>query len=135
MKITFPDGKYLTDFKRKKWKCLTFWNGLFRYQQNIQVNRLNVRRYALLSLFSILLGVLICRCFCISLGQFVPPLFHPNVYPSGTVCLSILNEENGWKPAITLKQACHCILSINMVSNTFKLCITTYRFSLVFSHF
>ncbi|KAI8336201.1 SUMO-conjugating enzyme ubc9 [Chlamydoabsidia padenii] len=36
--------------------------------------------------------------------KFVPPLFHPNVYPSGTVCLSILNEEEGWKPAITLKQ-------------------------------
>ncbi|KAG3278427.1 UBE2I, partial [Ictidomys tridecemlineatus] len=27
-----------------------------------------------------------------------PPLFHPNVYPSGTVCLSIL------EPAITIKQ-------------------------------
>lgn len=38
------------------------------------------------------------------LGKFVPPLFHPNVYPSGTVCLSILNEEEGWKPAITIKQ-------------------------------
>jgi ubiquitin-conjugating enzyme E2 I len=37
-------------------------------------------------------------------GKFVPPLFHPNVYPSGTVCLSILNEEEAWKPAITLKQ-------------------------------
>lgn len=37
-------------------------------------------------------------------GKFVPPLFHPNVYPSGTVCLSILNEDEGWKPAITLKQ-------------------------------
>ncbi|KAI1315038.1 E2 SUMO-conjugating protein ubc9 [Mortierella claussenii] len=36
--------------------------------------------------------------------KFVPPLFHPNVYPSGTVCLSILNEEEGWKPAITIKQ-------------------------------
>lgn len=23
-------------------------------------------------------------------GKFTPPLFHPNVYPSGTVCLSIL---------------------------------------------
>jgi ubiquitin-conjugating enzyme E2 I len=22
--------------------------------------------------------------------KFVPPLFHPNVYPSGTVCLSLL---------------------------------------------
>jgi len=37
-------------------------------------------------------------------GKFVPPLFHPNVYPSGTVCLSILNEEEGWKPAINIKE-------------------------------
>ncbi|KAL8305192.1 hypothetical protein RB597_003912 [Gaeumannomyces tritici] len=36
--------------------------------------------------------------------KFVPPLFHPNVYPSGTVCLSILNEEEAWKPSITIKQ-------------------------------
>src|SRR5271154_4485143 len=36
--------------------------------------------------------------------KFDPPLFHPNVYPSGTVCLSILNEDEGWKPAITIKQ-------------------------------
>lgn len=25
--------------------------------------------------------------------KFDPPLFHPNVYPSGTVCLSILDEN------------------------------------------
>lgn len=36
--------------------------------------------------------------------KFTPPLFHPNVYPSGTICLSILNEEEGWRPAITVKQ-------------------------------
>ena len=30
--------------------------------------------------------------------------FSPNVYPSGTVCLSILNEDQDWKPSITLKQ-------------------------------
>lgn len=36
--------------------------------------------------------------------KFDPPLFHPNVYPSGTICLSILNEEEGWRPAITIKQ-------------------------------
>ena len=42
--------------------------------------------------------------FPFSTGKFVPPLFHPNVYPSGTICLSILNEEEGWRPAITLKQ-------------------------------
>jgi ubiquitin-conjugating enzyme E2 I len=43
---------------------------------------------------------------------FEPPLFHPNVYPSGTICLSILNEDQGfllflpsdWKPSITMKQ-------------------------------
>ena len=38
------------------------------------------------------------------LGKFTPPLFHPNVFPSGTVCLSILDEEKSWKPAITIKQ-------------------------------
>lgn len=36
--------------------------------------------------------------------KFVPPLFHPNVYPSGTICLSILNEEEDWRPSITIKQ-------------------------------
>eukprot|EP00744_Colponema_vietnamica_P015694 GILI01022007.1.p1 GENE.GILI01022007.1~~GILI01022007.1.p1 ORF type:complete len:158 (-),score=59.03 GILI01022007.1:116-589(-) len=36
--------------------------------------------------------------------RFTPVLFHPNVYPSGTVCLSILNEDEDWKPSITIKQ-------------------------------
>lgn len=36
--------------------------------------------------------------------QFPAGFYHPNVYPSGTVCLSILNEEQDWRPAITLKQ-------------------------------
>ena len=27
-----------------------------------------------------------------------------NKQPSGTICLSILNEEEGWRPAITIKQ-------------------------------
>ena len=31
-------------------------------------------------------------------------LFHPSIYPSGTVCLSILNEDEDWKPSITIKQ-------------------------------
>ncbi|PHU23733.1 SUMO-conjugating enzyme UBC9 [Capsicum chinense] len=30
--------------------------------------------------------------------------FHINVYPSGDVCLSILNAATGWSPAITVKQ-------------------------------
>ncbi|KAK9805990.1 hypothetical protein WJX73_001322 [Symbiochloris irregularis] len=36
--------------------------------------------------------------------KFPPSFFHPNIYPSGTVCLSILNEEEGWRPSITIKQ-------------------------------
>mmetsp|Transcript_18693 Transcript_18693/g.47310 ORF Transcript_18693/g.47310 Transcript_18693/m.47310 type:complete len:130 (+) Transcript_18693:97-486(+) len=36
---------------------------------------------------------------------YLPPsFFHPNIYPSGRVCLSILDETKGWKPSITLKQ-------------------------------
>ncbi len=27
-----------------------------------------------------------------------------SVYPSGKICLSIINEEAGWKPSITIKQ-------------------------------
>lgn len=54
--------------------------------------------------------------------KFEPPIFHPNIYPvrlsstffvclsdedlfqSGTVCLSLLDEEKDWRPAITIKQ-------------------------------
>eukprot|EP00013_Stygamoeba_regulata_P026122 CAMPEP_0177655642 /NCGR_PEP_ID=MMETSP0447-20121125/15093_1 /TAXON_ID=0 /ORGANISM="Stygamoeba regulata, Strain BSH-02190019" /LENGTH=158 /DNA_ID=CAMNT_0019159609 /DNA_START=26 /DNA_END=502 /DNA_ORIENTATION=+ len=36
--------------------------------------------------------------------KFKEGFFHPNIYPSGTVCLSILDEEQEWKPAITIKQ-------------------------------
>ncbi|CAG8522793.1 1834_t:CDS:2 [Funneliformis caledonium] len=46
--------------------------------------------------------------------KFSPPLFHPNIYPSGTVCLSILNEEEGWKPCITVKQI---VLGIQQLLN------------------
>lgn len=33
--------------------------------------------------------------------QFNPPLPHPNIYPSGGVCISLIND---WKPATTIKQ-------------------------------
>jgi len=36
--------------------------------------------------------------------QFKPVLFHPNIYPSGTVCLSILNEDEDWKPSLSVSQ-------------------------------
>ncbi|XP_019232337.1 PREDICTED: SUMO-conjugating enzyme SCE1-like [Nicotiana attenuata] len=36
--------------------------------------------------------------------RFPQSFIHPNVYPSGTVCLSILSEDSGWRPTITVKQ-------------------------------
>ncbi|GMI91134.1 EMBRYO DEFECTIVE 1637, SUMO CONJUGATION ENZYME 1, sumo conjugation enzyme 1 [Hibiscus trionum] len=36
--------------------------------------------------------------------KFPSGFLHPNVYSSGTVCLSILNERLGWKPSITVMQ-------------------------------
>lgn len=36
--------------------------------------------------------------------KFTPTLFHPNIFPSGSVCLSILNEDKDWKPSIAIKQ-------------------------------
>ncbi|KAK9891580.1 hypothetical protein WA026_015539 [Henosepilachna vigintioctopunctata] len=35
---------------------------------------------------------------------FEPPLFHPNVFPSGTVGLSLLDARKDWRPSITIKQ-------------------------------
>merc|ERR1712228_47514 len=36
--------------------------------------------------------------------QFQPTIFHPNIYPSGDVCLSILDPKKAWKPGITVTQ-------------------------------
>ncbi|CAM9982354.1 unnamed protein product, partial [Choristocarpus tenellus] len=36
--------------------------------------------------------------------KFVPPLFHPNVYSDGRICLSIISEGQGWRPSITIKE-------------------------------
>lgn len=36
--------------------------------------------------------------------RFDKGFYHPNVYPSGTVCLSLLNEAEDWRPAITVRQ-------------------------------
>lgn len=33
---------------------------------------------------------------------FTPPIPHPNIYPSGAVCLSIIGGD--WKPTISMKQ-------------------------------
>ncbi|KAL4332468.1 hypothetical protein GQ457_07G025300 [Hibiscus cannabinus] len=36
--------------------------------------------------------------------KFPRGFLHPNVYSSGAVCLSILNERLGWRPSITVMQ-------------------------------
>jgi len=36
--------------------------------------------------------------------KFPEKFYHPNIYPSGTVCLSILNEDEDWMPSISVKQ-------------------------------
>jgi ubiquitin-conjugating enzyme E2 I len=36
--------------------------------------------------------------------SFTPPLFHPNVYDDGKICLSIINDYQDWKPSINVKQ-------------------------------
>jgi len=35
---------------------------------------------------------------------FTPPLFHPNLFSCGRVCLSIVNEGEDWSASITIKQ-------------------------------
>ncbi|MBA0729748.1 hypothetical protein Golax_025866 [Gossypium laxum] len=36
--------------------------------------------------------------------KFPNGFFHPNIYHSGIVCLSILSERRGWRPSIIVKQ-------------------------------
>ena len=36
--------------------------------------------------------------------RFTPPLYHPNIFGSGTVCLSILNADKDYVPSISVKQ-------------------------------
>jgi len=35
--------------------------------------------------------------------RFPKDFFHPNIYPSGTVCLSIINDDGDWRPSISVK--------------------------------
>lgn len=43
---------------------------------------------------------------------FVPPIFHPNVYANGNVCLSILSS--GWKASLTIK---HVLTGVQTLLN------------------
>jgi len=42
-------------------------------------------------------------------GNTNKPLFHPNVYPSGKICLSLLDADKAWKPSLTIK---HLLIGI-----------------------
>ena len=36
---------------------------------------------------------------------FLPAgFYHPNIFEGGQVCLSILKDDKGWRPSITIKQ-------------------------------
>ncbi|XP_032220657.1 SUMO-conjugating enzyme UBC9-B isoform X2 [Nematostella vectensis] len=35
---------------------------------------------------------------------FDPPILHPNVFTSGTVCLSLIDKNKDWKPQVTAQQ-------------------------------
>ena len=37
-------------------------------------------------------------------AAFPAGFFHPNIFGSGLVCLSILKSAGGWRPGITVKQ-------------------------------
>ena len=46
---------------------------------------------------------------------FEQKLFHPNVYPSGTVCLSIINEDQDWRTGLRVKDILSLfIMTINL---------------------
>ena len=46
--------------------------------------------------------------------KFEPPIFHPNVYICGTVCVSTLEVNRDWRPSMTVKQI---LLSIQQLLN------------------
>ena len=49
------------------------------------------------------------------LVNFKPVIFHPNVYGSGKVCLSIIDDTKGWSPVVTIKQI---LIGVQSLLNT-----------------
>uniref|UniRef100_A0AC35FY97 UBC core domain-containing protein n=1 Tax=Panagrolaimus sp. PS1159 TaxID=55785 RepID=A0AC35FY97_9BILA len=47
---------------------------------------------------------------------FTPPIFHPNVYENGAVCLSLFNTD--WKPSHTMK---HILLGVQDLLQNYNL--------------
>ena len=54
--------------------------------------------------------------------QFVPPLFHMNVYPSGTICVSTIHQEEGWDPNTTLHEILFTIQQLLAHPRVFSPC-------------
>ncbi len=63
--------------------------------------------------------------------KFVTPMFHPNIYPDGTVCISILRTENddislgendkcSWTPGLCVNTICISIISILTEPNIYS---------------
>lgn len=72
------------------------------FEGGVFTAKLTFRQYCLSLLLS-LLTVLIAPTYPLEppVMKFEPPLFHPNVYPDGTVCISILHAA-GDDPNSTL---------------------------------
>jgi ubiquitin-conjugating enzyme E2 I len=49
-------------------------------------------------------------------GKFQTALFHPNIFQSGGVCLSILDEGRDWKPSIAVRQVSRRSFSLSTVT-------------------
>ncbi|POY72528.1 hypothetical protein BMF94_4354 [Rhodotorula taiwanensis] len=66
-------------------------------------------------------------------GKFPANFYHPNIYPSGTVCLSILNEEKSWRPAITILLGIQDLLDAPNADDPAQLeAYTTFKYGLFF---
>ncbi len=80
--------QYSYSFVCRPFGTVQYFHSQWNFQKIIQANPQNVRLSPLV----------------IEVGRFAANFFHPNVYPSGTVCLSIVNEDEDWKPSITVNQ-------------------------------
>ena len=51
---------------------------------------------------------------------FTPTIFHPNIYPSGTVCSNLLNENEEWNKNISIKEIVKGIKNLLAHPNLFS---------------
>lgn len=51
-------------------------------------------------------------------AKFKDRLFHPNIYPSGSVCLSILNEEEDWRASLKVQDVSKILNILGFIRHT-----------------